>query len=191
MMNNIPEHLMAQAETRQLGKREVKVIPVSGKGYKEVMVLFSCPKSTALKTVKRGYYVVDYCKKTVTPGWFDPDDAYRMAWWVFNNKFRNRLPEWADHDDMVQEGVIRLIELAGHPRINVPGFAWLVIKSGMLGYLRQGRRHDRDGEKDGAVSEGCQHCAPSPNTWHCKHAATEAMCRVIEAKGMAPMDLAA
>ena len=204
-MNNIPERLMAQAETRKYGHREVKTIPVAGMNRKEIMALFNCPRATAWKSVKRGYFVVNYCKKTVIPGLLDPEGAYRMAWWLFNKKFRGRVPEWAESDDMVQDGVTRLIELAGHPRIKVPGFAFRVISTAMVGYLRRNRRQEHEDESRidsqmnrvpesweyGAVYEGCQHCAPSPNTWHCKHAATEAMCRVIEAKGGIPMDLAA
>ena len=105
-MNNIPEHLMAQAETRKYGNREVKTIPVAGMNRKEIMALFNCPRATAWKSVKRGYFVVNYCKKTVIPGLLDPEGAYRMAWWLFNKKFRGRLPEWAESDDMVQDGVI-------------------------------------------------------------------------------------
>ena len=36
-MNNIPEHLMAQAETRKYGNREVKKIPVAGMNRKEII----------------------------------------------------------------------------------------------------------------------------------------------------------
>ena len=43
MMNNIPERLMAQAETRKYGNREVKTIPVAGMNRKETMALFNCP----------------------------------------------------------------------------------------------------------------------------------------------------
>jgi len=187
-MNNIPEHLMAQAETRKFGKREVKVIPVSGMTAKEAMVVFNCPKGTAQKTVKRGYYVVDYCKKTVIPGWFDPDEAYKMSKWVFNYTFRGRVPEWADMEDMLQDGVIRLLELGGHPRIKAPGYALRVIKTAMVSYLRRNRRQEHEDESRidthvyGRVSEGCQRCVPTIDTWHLKQAPTERMVRMIEAR---------
>lgn len=190
-MNNIPDHLMAQAETRKFGKREVKVILVSGMTAREAMGVFGCPKSTAQKTVKRGYFIMDFCKKTVAPGFFDPIEAYKISKWVFNYTFRSRIPEWADMEDMIQDGVARLMELGGHPRIKAPGYALRVVKTEMVNYLRRNRRHEHEDEARigtdnwvdyGHAPEGRQHCRPSVDTWHLKQAPTERMVRMIEAR---------
>jgi hypothetical protein len=106
---------------------------------------------------------------------------------------------------MIQDAVTRLIERAGDPRMAEASYRFYVVRGAMSEYLRRNQKHDHEKEsridsqtnrvpeswKYGAVSEGCQHCAPSPPTWQRKHSATEAMCRVIEAKGVTPMELAA
>jgi hypothetical protein len=192
-MNNIPEHLMAQAETRKFGSREVKVIPVSGKTTRELMDLFSCPKPTAWKTRKRGYYIIDFGTKTMAPGWFDPDKAYKMAKVVFNFAFRSKIPAWADMEDMIQDGVTRLIELANSPLIENPVYARRVVKTEMVNYLRRGRRQEHEDESRidthnwvdyDAGPEAIQHCKPSVDTWHLKQAATERIVRMVAARAV-------
>lgn len=177
-MNRIPKHVMAQAEIRKVGEREVKAIPVAGMKYKEVMALVNCPASTAWDAVKRGYYLVDFLKRECIPGQLDIDKAYRMARWLFYKKFRGRLPEWADPEDMIQDGVTRLLELAGHPRIDAPGFAYRVINHGMTGHLSRNQRHAHAHEDEANIE------APGSKwgTWDQSYRATEAMVRMIEAR---------
>jgi hypothetical protein len=210
-INIIKERLMAQAETRTFrkGKRAPRVrtvIPVNGMKAAEVMVVFDVQSTrTAHCIAKRGFYIVDYTKPAMCPGEIDIEDAYRISKWWFYRKLAGRVPWWAEADDMIQDAVTRLIERAGDPRIKEASYRFYVVRGAMSEYLRRNQKHDHEDEsridsqmnrvpeswKYGAVSEGCQHCAPSPPTWQRKHSATEAMCRVIEAKGIAPMARAA
>ena len=192
-MNNIPEHLMAQAEDRVIQRRPRQVIPVIKMTVKEVMAMFDCPRETARDSVKRGYYIINYTKRTLIPGQLDPAEAYRMAWGCYHKLFRGHVPWWIEADDLVQEGVERLLQQAGHPRMNENTFVFRAAKYAMCEYLRKNRKHDNEDVSwiDFTADEERQHCAPSPDTWGAAHRATETMCRAIEAKGITPMEQAA
>ena len=200
-MQNIPEALMAQAEIRTVNGRTRKVIPIVGMKYTEVMVMLDCAKTTARDAVRRGYYVVDYTKRSVTSGALeDVDGAYRLARWWYYQKLHGRTPWWAEADDMIQEAVLRLVELAGDPRMGRRSFRINVIKTVMSDYLRNNRKHDHEDQEEidsrkqwteWRFKDGGLHCKESAPTWRRKHSATKAMCDIIEAKGIAPLELAA
>lgn len=99
-------------------EREVIPLPEDLNDVKAVMVRFSCSRKVALASLEGGYYIVDYNKKTVCPslGDFDAEAAYRMARFIYQRKFKDRLPWYIEAQDLIQEGVIRLLELSGHPR---------------------------------------------------------------------------
>ena len=206
-MNNIPEHLLAQTETRTINRRTRQVIPVAGMTTNAIMVMFNISSRFTARDVRvRGYYVVDYMQRSNAPGILaDVDEAYRIAKWWFHKKLAPRgLPWWAEKDDLIQEAVARLVELAGDPRMTKKSFIFNVIKTAMYDYIRKNRKHEHESEEaidnpgrhratiyQQSPPDGFQACHASPDTWRRKHAATEAICRIIETKGVTPMEWAA
>jgi len=186
-INNIKERLMAQAETRKFGKRTRTVIPVKGMKAAEVMVVFDIQsKRTAHSIVKRGFYILDYTKPRQCPGTMaDVEEAYRIAKWWFYKKLAGWAPYWADAEDMIQEAVARLVELAGDPKIKDTSYKFYVVRSTMAEYLRRNQKHEHE--------NGEEIDAPRSRwvTWDRSYQATETMCRMIEARGITPMARAA
>jgi hypothetical protein len=190
-----PEKALAQAEDRVINGRPRKYVPIENAHYTEVMKMFDCPRRTAQDAVKRGWFIINYTKRTIIPGQFDPEQAYRMAWGVYYRQFHGRVPWWAEPSDMVQEGVERLIQQAGHPRMVEDVFAFRAIKYAMVEYLRKNRRLNSEiyeeklrpgvradfmaawqAERDGE----CQACGSgSPDTWGRSQAHTERMVKKI------------
>jgi hypothetical protein len=191
-INSIKERLMAQAETRTFqegkrGQRERLVVPVESMKAAEVMVVFDIQsKRTAHAIVKRGYHIVDYKESRQCPGTMeDVESAYRIAKWWFYKKLGGQVPYGLDADDMIQEAVTRLVELAGDPRMKEDSYKFYVVRSTMAEYLRRNRKHAHEDEEE-IEAPGSKW-----GTWDRSYRATETMCRMIEAKGAYPMDLAA
>jgi hypothetical protein len=190
-INNIKERLMAQAETRTFreGKRAPRVrtvIPVNGMKATEIMVVFDVQsRRTAHCIAKRGFYIVDYTKPTMCPGEIDMKDAYRIAKWWLYKKLGGRLPHWAEPEDMIQDAVTRLIERGGDPRMAEDSYRFYVVRGAMAEYLRRNQKYEREDEE--------KINAPGSRwgTWDRSDQATETMCRMIEARRIPPMDLAA
>lgn len=190
-INNIKDRLMAQAETRTFGKgkrapRVRTVIPVKGMKAAEIMVVFDVQsRRTAHCIAKRGFYIVDYTKPAMCPGEIDMEEAYRIAKWWFYKKLGGRLPHWAEPDDMIQDAVTRLIERAGVPRMKEPSYRFYVVRGAMTEFLRRNQKHEHEDEE--------KINAPGSRwgTWDRSYRATETMCRMIEARRIPPMDLAA
>jgi hypothetical protein len=138
-----------------------------------------------------------------------------MAWYVYHRKFKGKLPWYLDAKEVVQEGVVMLLEMAGHARFQERKFQYYVAFNGMQGFIDRQRRlrgarigpeetpgyeevyrqdagatwlADWQAERQEAPQKAK---ASSPDTWGRAHRATEKMCRVIEAKGGIPMDRAA
>ena len=159
---------------------------------KEVRLLTGCDWKTAPVVVERGYYVVDYKKKTrhlPEEGAFDHKAAYRMAGFVYKRKFEGRLPWYIDPEDLVQEAVIRIYEMSGHPESQEKKYRFYLALNAMRGFLeRQGRLRS---SVEPGYKESCREEKASPDTWGRSHRATENMCRIIEAKGITPRELAA
>ena len=190
-INSIKERLMAQAEVRTFnGPRDCKrtrtVIPVDGMKATQIMVVFDVQsKRTAHLIAKRGFYIVDYKKPAMCPGWIDMEEAYRIANWWLHKKLGGRLPHWAEPDDMIQDAVTRLIERGGDPRMTEDSYRFYVVRGAMTEYLRRNQKHEHeDEEKIEAPGSRC-------GTWDRSCRATETMCRMIEARRIPPMDLAA
>jgi hypothetical protein len=185
-IHNIKARLMAQAEVRKFGKRTRTVIPVNGMKAAQIMVVFDIQsKRTAHLIAKRGFYIVDYTKPAMCPGWIDMEDAYRIAnWWLYK-KLGGRLPHWAEPDDMIQDAVTRLIERGGDPRIKEASYRFYVVRGAMAEYLRRNQKHEHEDE------EKIEAPGSRWGTWDRSYRATETMCRMIEAKGAYPMDRAA
>ena len=100
--------------------REQETIPIPKdiNTIEGVMVHFNCNQKVAKASLVRGYFIVDYNKRTVCPSLseFDPEAAYRMVLFIYRRKFKDRLPWYIEAQDLIQEGVMRLLELSGHPR---------------------------------------------------------------------------
>ena len=190
-INRIKERLMAQAEVRKFDgsrgyKRTRTVIPTDGLKAAHIMVVFDVQsKRTAHLIAKRGYYVVDYQKPAMCPGWIDMDSAYRIAKWWFYKKLGGLVPWWAEAEDMIQEGVTRLIERGGDPRMAEDSYRFYVVRSAMAEYLRRNKKHQHEDE------EKIEAPGSRWGTWDRSYRATETMCRVIEARGIVPMARAA
>ena len=185
-INNIKERLMGQAEVRKFGKRTRTVIPVNGMKAAQIMVVFDVQsRRTAHCIAKRGFYIVNYTKPAMCPGEIDMEEAYRIAKWWFYKKLAGRAPYWADADDMIQDAVTRLIERGGDPRMAEASYRFYVVRGAMAEYLRSNRKHEHETEEE-IDAPGSRW-----GTWDRSYRATETMCRMIEAKGAYPMDLAA
>jgi hypothetical protein len=91
-------------------------VDITGMTWIEVMALVNCSKTTAKNALKRGYYVVNYKKRTCPPGPIDAGGCYKMAWVTFERFFRHHCPWNIAPEDCVQEAVLRLVELGGHAR---------------------------------------------------------------------------
>ena len=158
-INNIKERLMAQAETRTINKRTRTVIPVKSMKAAEVMVVFDIQsKRTAHAIVKRGYHIVDYMESRQCPGTMeDVEEAYRIAKWWFHKKLGGRVPYGLDADDMIQEAVTRLVELAGDPRMQEASYKFYVVRSTMAEYLRRNQKHEHlDRSEERRVGKECR-----------------------------------
>jgi len=111
-------------------EREIIPVPEGMVDPHAVMALFKCNYMTAKATLKRGYCIVEYLKRSICPGPLDPEAGYKMAWYVYHRKFKSRLPWYLEAKEVVQESVVMLLEMAGHPRVprtQVPilrGYQW-------------------------------------------------------------------
>ena len=94
-------------------------VDITGMTWQEVVALVNCSKTTAKNALKRGYYVVNYKKRTCVPGPIDAEGCYKMAWFTFERFFRHHCPWNIAPDDCVQEAVLRLVE--NGERYQVPG----------------------------------------------------------------------
>jgi hypothetical protein len=175
-INGIKERLMAQGETRTINKRTRTVIPVKSMKAAEVMVVFDIQsKRTAHAIVKRGYHIVDYMESRKCPGTMeDVEEAYRIAKWWFHKKLGGRVPYGLDADDMIQEAVTRLVELAGDPRMQEESYRFYIVRSTMAEYLRSNQKHAHEDEEE-IEAPGSRR-----GTWDRTYRTTETMCRVIE-----------
>jgi DNA-directed RNA polymerase specialized sigma24 family protein len=160
---------------------------VKGMKAAEVMMVFDIQsKRTAHAIVKRGYHIVDYMESRQCPGTMeDVEEAYRIAKWWFYRKLGGRVPHGLDADDMIQEAVTRLVELAGDPRMQEASYRFYVVRSTMAEYLRSNQKHAH-GDEEEIEAPGSRR-----GNWDRNCRATETMCRVIEARGLTPMSRAA
>jgi DNA-directed RNA polymerase specialized sigma24 family protein len=118
-------------------------IDLTGKTWQEVVALVNCSKTTAKNALRRGYYVVDHKKRTCIPGPIDAEGCYKMAWFTFERFFRHHCPWNIAPEDLVQEALLRLVELGGHPRADERGFQFYTCKHAMRAYIRKyGRSND-------------------------------------------------
>jgi hypothetical protein len=62
-------------------------VDITGMTWQEVVALVNCSKTTAKNAMKRGYYVVNYKKRTCIPGPIDAEGCYKMAWFTFEALF--------------------------------------------------------------------------------------------------------
>jgi hypothetical protein len=121
-------------------EREVIPVPEGMTDVKTVMGFFQCDRRTAKASIERGYYIVDFHKRTVCPGVLDTEAAYNLAWFIYRRKYADRLPWYVAPEDLIQEGVLRLLEMAGHPRFQEKGFRFYLALNAMKGWIERQRR---------------------------------------------------
>jgi hypothetical protein len=127
----------------ELGReRETIPIPEDINTIEGVMAYFNCNQKVAKASLARGYYIVDYNKRTVCPSLseFDPEAAYRMAYFIYHRKFKDRMPWYIEAEDLIQQGVMRLLELSGHPQYHEPKFMFFKAYGFMATYIKSQSR---------------------------------------------------
>jgi len=166
-------------------------IDITGKIWQEVVALVQCSKTTAINALKRGYYVVDHKKRTCIPGPIDAESCYKMAWFTFERFFRHRCPWNISPEDLVQEAMLRLVELGGHERAEEGRFMFHTCKNAMRAYItKYGRSNDlgdwrtsRQRYNEERNAEARASGTASPNTWQRSQQATERIVRTIYEMG--------
>lgn len=121
-------------------EREVIPVPEGMTDIKAVMAFFQCDRHTAKASIERGFYIVGFHRRTVCPGHLDTEAAYRLAWFIYRRKFEHWLPWYVGVEDLVQEGVTRLFEMAGHPRFQERGFQFYLCLNAMKSWVERQRR---------------------------------------------------
>jgi hypothetical protein len=185
-------------------EREVIPVPEGMTDVKAVMVFFQCDRHTAKASIERGYYIVDFHKRTVYPGPLDTESAYKLAWFIYRRKFESWLPWYVGVEDLVQEGVTRLFEMAAHPRFQEKGFQFYLALNAMKGWIERQRRmrggiggttpgyeetYRRDSRSTWQADwqakrqEAPPKVKASPNTYHRSQATTEKIVRQIYESG--------
>jgi DNA-directed RNA polymerase specialized sigma24 family protein len=185
-------------------EREVIPVPEGMIDIKAVMAFFQCDRHTAKASIERGYYIVNFHKRTIYPGPLDTEAAYRLAWFIYRRKFEDRLPWYVAPEDLVQEGVLRLFEMAGHPRFQEKGFQFYLCLNAMKNWIERQRRmrggiggttpgYEETWRRDAANdwqnhwqavdSEPPQKAKASPDTYRRSQAATERIVRQIYEAG--------
>jgi len=166
-------------------------VDITGMTWQEVVALVNCSKTTAKNALKRGYYVVDYKKRTCVPGPIDAEGCYKMAWFTFERFFRHHCPWNIAPEDCVQEAVLRLVELGGHARAGERRFQFYTCKHAMQAYItKYGRSNDlgdwrtnRQRYNDERNAEQRASGSSSPDTWRRSKQATEKIVRAIYEMG--------
>jgi len=83
---------------------------------------------------------VNYHQRIICPGDLDTDAAYHLVWFIYRRKYQDRLPRYLSPEDLVQEGVLRLLEMAGHSRFREKGFQFYLALNAMKGFIVRQRR---------------------------------------------------
>jgi hypothetical protein len=129
-------------------KRERLKVQVSPDADWRVLVAeYDVAYTTAKRAIKRGYMVVNHCKKGLYPlldGELPPDfveRAQKMARLAYRKNFMGRVAYNIEKEDLIQEGVVRLLELAGHPRFKERKFQFYACLNAMISYNKTNRRH--------------------------------------------------
>jgi hypothetical protein len=119
-------------------ERETIPIPEDITTIEGVIVHFNCNQRVAKASLARGYFIVDYNKRTVCPSLseFDPEAAYRMVLFIYRRKFKDRLPWFIEAQDLIQQGVMRLLELSGHPQYQERKFMFFKAYGFMATYIQ-------------------------------------------------------
>jgi hypothetical protein len=79
--------------------------------------------------------------------WQEPDAedfplnvAKSLPGFVYKRKYEERLPWYITADDLIQEAVMRLYEMSGHPRYQEKKFCFYLANNGMKGFIERQRR---------------------------------------------------
>lgn len=122
------------------GREREVIIVEEGMTVTEVMAMFKCDRHTAKDSIERGFYIVNFHKRTIYPCPLDTESADNLAWFIYRRKYEDRLPWYVAPEDLVQEGVLRLFEMAAHPRFQEKGFQFYLCLNAMKGWIERQRR---------------------------------------------------
>ena len=161
--------------------REIIPVPEGMTRPCEAMKYFGCIRSTARNVIKQGYYIVDYHKATKKPGTLTmtAEECYKLAWSIFHRKFAAKIPWYIDPREMVQEGVLGLLERAGDEKFDKPLFRFYICKNAMRNFFRKSVRVRRDSvnlDKDELI----MYVDPSVDTWAKKNAHKDLVIGLID-----------
>lgn len=157
-------------------ERQIVPVPEDFTTARQVMDYFGCSRTTAVKTLRRGYYIFDYMHRVTFPGTMDPEVAYKIAWKIFHQRFKGRTL-WVEVEDVIQEGVAALIEMAGHPRFGEINYRFSVAQSAMRNFLK---RQQRRREHEEAHEDPNVRVSGKPDTWQRKTKTEDIMLALIE-----------
>lgn len=111
----------------------------SEKTTKEIVKKYKVSRSTAWRARKRGYLCLDYHKKEIVidnkniqSKFFTSGEVYKLAWKLVWNLYS----DFQDKEDLVQEAVLRLLELSGHHGFSSPKWRYTVAKMAMMTYMK-------------------------------------------------------
>jgi hypothetical protein len=163
--------------------REIIPVPEGMTRPCEVARYFGCHKATARNVLKQGYYIVDYMKKTTSPGQLvmTPEECYKLAWKVYRMCFQDRFPWYVDPEEAVQEAIVGLMEQAGNPKFEERRFRFYVAKNYMNKFYRKVagcRKNNINIDKDELI----MYVDPSVDTWAKKNAQEDLLINLIDQK---------
>jgi hypothetical protein len=158
--------------------RPVALIPPYITTRRQAMDELGLPRTTAYNALKRGWYLLDQGRRLVNPGGtFDPEEAYLIARAVFRKYFKSKLPAIFEPQDLIQEAVLRLLELSGDERFETTKFKWGYCRTAMRSALLTAYR--RRGHEEELVEANVR-ISGKPDTWAKKNLAEDFLLALVD-----------
>jgi hypothetical protein len=86
---------------------------------REIMEKYDLPKTTAWRAKRRGWYAPNYHEKAVELGIMTDEEAIKLY----------QALEWVQDEDIVQDTMLRMVELAGRNIENPIGYATTIARN--------------------------------------------------------------
>ena len=100
-----------------------------------------------------------------------------MARVVFRKYFKSKLPAIFEPQDLIQEAVLRLLELSGDERFETTKFKWGCTETAMRSTLLTAYR--RRGHEEESLRRSIQICG-KPDTWAKKNLAEDFLLALVD-----------
>lgn len=96
-------------------------------------------RATYYRARKRGYFYIGYHDKEINakPGNVDIGIVTKVVRKAVNAIAKLYEVDSFTRNDMVQEGILRVLELSGHPKINHVGFMYMVALNAARTFLQK------------------------------------------------------